>query len=481
MSHFLHARSAILGALLVAVIAAAVFLPRLGAPQAAIWDESYYLTAIQRQVEHRAQFASHPPLGFLLMAAGARLAGDDGRYARNLGFDKKVAGEDVPAAYDYRRARIVSATAGVLGCVAFYGLMLILTGRVSYALLLSNLFTFENAFVVQFRAAQLDGLLTLFVVLALAALTAALKRPNRTPGLELAFGVAVGLATMIKLAGVCLAFGGLVLLARRVGTFKRGAIMPIVGTSAASGLTMAVGFAAVVAAVFAWQAIDGFRPPDPDTTAGRRDSAFVSPANADYLAGRSHLDIAVVAATARDDFTYMVADMEGMPNVDPNGSAPIAWPLMQQPIVYRWDRHADESRYIALIGNPVGWTLGLCGLAAGLWTALASLCAKRRSLAWGLLALWAAILAFHIGLSWTRVMYLYHYFPGLIVSWSLLANGVTDTPRMRSLNRLSRFGPPALCSLHLVAFVFVSPFSFHTPQKGLECEWRSLGTVRCSP
>lgn len=477
---FTRVRAAILGALLVAAVASAVFLPRLGEPKGAVWDESYYLTALERQLEHRAQFASHPPLGFLLMATGARLAGDRESETPHLGRDKKIPGKAIPPTYDYRGARTAGAVAGVLGAVAFYGLMFALTERIGAALLLSNLFTFENAFAAQFRAAQLDGFFVFFILLALYALVLALRRDRPAPWLEIGFGAAVGLAAMVKLAAVCLAFGGVALLARRL-LLRRGSAEPVavdVGRCIASGLTMTAGFIAAVALVFTWQTLDGYRPPDAQSAAGRKDVAFVSPLYADYLQGRRPLDASVVVAAAWDDWTYMTADMAGMPRRDANGSSPAAWPLMQRPILYRWDKTGPETRYVALIGNPAGWALGLCGLIAGLWTALCASSPRRRATASALLALWGVFMICHLCLGQTRVMYLYHYFPGLILSWTLLAVALAEGMDRRSATAL---GLPlqAIGVAHLAAFLLIAPFSFHTPLTHGWCEIRSLAAIDC--
>jgi len=45
------------------------FAVGLDQPAGAIWDESYYLTSVQRYRDHTAQFASHPPLGLMLITA----------------------------------------------------------------------------------------------------------------------------------------------------------------------------------------------------------------------------------------------------------------------------------------------------------------------------------------------------------------------------------------------------------------------------
>jgi hypothetical protein len=284
---------------------------------------------------------------------------------------------------------------------------------------------------------------------------------------------------MIKLAGVFFAFGGVALLVGRLIAWRARPALSTFGACVASGLTMAAGFVAVVGVVFTWQALDGFRPPDVQSPAGRKDAVFVTSRYAEYLEGRRPLDGAVVAAAAWDDWAYMTADMAGIPQEDANGSSPIFWPLMRRPILYRWDKTGDETRYVALVGNPVGWALGVCGLIAGLWTALGSASPQQRITASALLALWSAVMLCHICLGYTRVMYLYHYFPGLILTWSLLAVGVADGIERRAMTPALRLLPQAICIAHLAVFVLVAPFSFHTPLTHWQCEARVLGAIMC--
>lgn len=56
--------------LLVMLASAFLLLNRLGEVHAPIWDEAYYLPSAARYHEGRVQFATHPPLGLMLIAAG---------------------------------------------------------------------------------------------------------------------------------------------------------------------------------------------------------------------------------------------------------------------------------------------------------------------------------------------------------------------------------------------------------------------------
>jgi dolichyl-phosphate-mannose--protein O-mannosyl transferase len=118
------------------------FLVGLGQPPHPIWDETYYLTAAQRYEDGTAQFATHPPLGLMLIAAGdALLHPNRGIDTRAIGWDKQVAGGRLPEHYSFAGVRLMSAVFAVIGAVVFFAVMLALTRCVLAALLLSNLQT----------------------------------------------------------------------------------------------------------------------------------------------------------------------------------------------------------------------------------------------------------------------------------------------------------------------------------------------------
>jgi dolichyl-phosphate-mannose--protein O-mannosyl transferase len=468
-----------LGGLVTVALASTLYLPHLDTPRGAVWDESYYLTAIQRQVARRAQFASHPPLGFLLLSIAPRLGPAHAQDVA-LAARKTLGGEAVPAGYDLARARIGSALAGVLGAAVFYALMLALVERVVLALALANLFTFENAFLVQFRAAQLDGFLMLFSLLALLAFTVSFRRAGRhTPRLDIAFGAAVGLAAMVKLIGVWLALAGpLLLWARLRSRGDRPLGSTLIDLSRSTAL-MSVSFLGAIALVYALQTADGARPPDLATPAGVRDQGFVSPAHAAWLEGRAPYSPGVVLAAARDDLAYVLNDLHGAPRTDPNGSSPGEWPLMRRTIGYRWDAEGASTRYVQLVGNPVGWAIGLAGLLLAPLIALGARSRRRRALALAFLILWGGVMGLHVWLAQTRVMYLYHYFPALILSWCLAALAASE-----ALERMSARGRDATTALalavllHLAAFWFWSPVTFGRDLSAAGCLARNTLTVR---
>ncbi|MGI0067698.1 MAG: hypothetical protein ACREB9_04665, partial [Thermoplasmata archaeon] len=69
--------------------------------------------------------------------------------------------------YSFAGVRLAPGVFAVLGAVVFFALMLVLCESLAGALALTSLYVFENAFIVQFRAAQLDAFQIAFVLAAL--------------------------------------------------------------------------------------------------------------------------------------------------------------------------------------------------------------------------------------------------------------------------------------------------------------------------
>jgi dolichyl-phosphate-mannose-protein mannosyltransferase len=465
-----------LAAALVAVVSSLTLFIGLGAPAQPIWDESYYLTSTQRYLEGTAQFASHPPLGLMLIAAGAALSDDHrGVDAHRLATAKAIAGEAMPRHYAYLRVRLASATFGVIGAVLFFQLMLSLTGRTLAALLLSNLYIFENAFIVQFRAGHLDAFQVVFVLSALLLFTRGVARGQAKASEDFALGLACGLAATVRLNGVFLIPLGVLLTAHRL--WRAGGDRAAWMRTIRDGALMALGFLLAATAVMTIDVAISRRPPDLATPAGQRDAGFVSPAYGAYLDGERPLSPGVVLAAAADYRRYIAADFDGMARADANGSSPIAWPLHRGTISYRWDSDGVTTRYLQLAGNRGGWAVSLAGLIAAAilvftrdWTD-----PRRRDLAAMLLATHAGFMILHVALGQHRVMYLYHYFPGLLLGFVLAALSFTEARARWPELGVWRGGLAVVAVLHLACFAFEAPLTYHRPLSHAACEARNFG------
>jgi dolichyl-phosphate-mannose--protein O-mannosyl transferase len=188
-----------------------------------------------------------------------------------------------------------------------------------------------------------------------------------------------------------------------------------------------------------------------------------------------------VLDAVRDYTKFMDADFHGVTKNDSNGSHPLEWPLHRGTINYRWDS-SGSTAYVQLVGNVVGWWLGLLApfatiwlLALRWWSPRPGADVTRRDLMIMLLLQYLLFMAVHIYLGTERVMYLYHYFIGLLLTFSLLplvlAEASDRWPAVQARQGALLGGMTALL---LLSFVFYSPLSFHRPLTHGECELRNV-------
>ncbi len=477
--------SVLLAAALLMALATINFLLGIGQPAHPIWDEKYYLTTAQRYEDGTAQFASHPPLGLMLIAAGdALLHPNRGIDTRPVGWNKQVAQERLPQHYSFAGVRLMSGVFAVIGAVLFFAVMLALTRSVLSALLLGNLYVFENSFIVHFRAAHLDAFQLAFALAALLCFVVSACRDQRSsPGLEFALGLFCGLATMVKLNAALWMLLGLMLVLRRVGLGLRSSPRArLLLTGLRDGAVIASGFLLAVVAVWTLHVAIARHPPLPGTSAGAKDNPFISNTYQAYLNSERGLSPAVVWAAARDYTEFMLADLRGLPKSDRNGSRAMQWPLHLRTINYRWDTNGVHTAYTQLAGNLCGWMIADLALlaATGLlllqrWRPVPSSSLVRRDLMIMLLVQYLVFMAVHAYLGTMRVMYLYHYFLALVLAFCLvplvLAEAGDRWPATRAWQE------PALAAitmLLLCGFAFYAPLSFHHPLTHAQCELRNV-------
>jgi dolichyl-phosphate-mannose-protein mannosyltransferase len=475
----------VLNGLLVALLAAMNFLAGLDQPAHPIWDEKYYLTAVERYEDGIAQFASHPPLGLMLTAAGDMLLHPNRRIdTRPLGEDKQITEARVPQHYSFAGVRFMSGLFAVSGAVLFFAVMLVLARSLAPAVLLSNLYVFENAFVAHFRAAHLDAFQVAFGLAALLCFLLSVRRVQRSsPVLELAFGVACGLAMMVKLNAAVYGLLGLMLIVRRVWLgWREVPLARLLLRALRDGGNMACGCALAIVLVWTIHVAVTPHAPLPGTPAALKDEPFVSPMYRSYLEGRKGLSPGVVLAAARDYTRFMLADLRTVPKSDPNGSRPVEWPFHERTINYRWDSDGKHTAYVQLSGNICGWWLaGLAVVTAvGLlllqwWRPCPSSDPDRRALLIMLLLQYLVFMTVHAYLGTLRVMYLYHYFLALLLAFCLVPLVLAEAAqRWQASPALQEAVLATITVLLLVSFAFYAPLSFHRPLTHSECEWRNV-------
>lgn len=431
---------------------------RLGAVAGPIWDEAYYVTAEARVHQGQLQFASHPPLGILLMAGGDAASGlnRDADW-RKIAGDKSIRGEDMPPGFDWRGPRLASAIFGALAAGLFFLLMADLTGSTGAGLLMTPLFLCDTALLAQFRAGQLDAFQLAFVLAGLICAVRGLRSDGmRARVWSAGFGAAIMLAAMVRVNALMLAPLGLALAVPclRRGDWGRrdwGCAAARIGAGAGAAI-LAAGW--VLAVMLAMSPL----PPDGSTGAGRIDAAHVS---RDYQ--QEGLLPSIVAYGA-DYAAFMRDDLQGMARSDANASHPAQWLLGGGAILYRWDASGNRVSTVALVPNRVAWLVSLAGV---LW---ALSCAVMGRGGWLrddpeaalLLGGWLLNMAALVWLDGQRVMYLYHYFIPLLLGYGLAARA------WRSIGRAEWVAWPVLAALTLYA-VAALPLALHQDVSRSHC------------
>nr|WP_281384804.1 phospholipid carrier-dependent glycosyltransferase [Novosphingobium piscinae] len=437
------------------MVAAFLLLFRLGEPRAPIWDEAYYLTATARYQAGTAQFASHPPLGLILIMAGDTAWGTNRHVDQTaVAATKTIRAEQLPANYSYVGVRLASALVGCLDMVLFFLLMLRLSGSLSTGLLATGLMLFDPAMLVQFRAAQLDSFQVCFLLLALHSLIAAVRRPHWLAWFG--FGLCVMLAALVRANGLLIGLGGAAVVLYRLPAlgWRRSAGHAAAGL--AGGATGLVAIALTCAALSA-------RPPDLATDAGRKDAAFLSPTHRAALeSGRWTLP--AYGALVADHARFIAADLAGVPRHDPNGSTPLQWLAGGGAIAYRWTSSPEGRSYVALVPNRVAWCLSLLGVLVS----LARLPRRMEAIPLALVVIWLSSLASMVVLQHTRVLYAYHHFIPLICGYALGGQALRLKAPPEGVVML-------LQAALLAGFALLVPFVYAQPVQPWRCQLAGLG------
>lgn len=476
--------------LLVVVLACFNFLRDLNNPNHAFWDESYYLTSTQRYIEDKAQYASHPPLGFMFMDLGVSLTGRNKAIDTHvLGEVKKIDSRVVPAGYDFTGIRLPAALFSVVSALLFYLIVLRLSAEAFDAFVFTLLFIFENAYIVHFRAAHLDAYQFTFTLGSILVWLHTFGREPKRPLLTYAlFGLLCGLSFMVKVNSlIMLTLGGFSLIRALWLDRTKATLLQCL----ARGSSIAAAFAVVVVSVLTLHVVLNPVSPDPNTPAGKRDLGVMGQTYKDWLNHKRPLSPAVVIDATQGYYNYMKHDFVYEVKAEANGSQPILWPFMAKAINYRWDHNGSKTAYVQMVGNPVNWGLGILGVIGA-----AVLILRRRmttrsqaedkdfDLLEVLFAMYMIFWWLHIWLGTQRVMYIYHYFIGLALSFFLVPLSFKILARRIPFIATHRF--TILCGLSVAiaaSYLFYSPLTYHYYLTREECQLRNVPVtlVVCQP
>ncbi|MEC5387619.1 phospholipid carrier-dependent glycosyltransferase [Uliginosibacterium sp. H3] len=475
--------------LLIAIAASCAYVVNKGEPPYPFWDENYHMTSGQRYIEGIGHFEPHPPLALLLIAAGEKLSGANADIDKHqLVIDKYIDGNKMPAGFSYNGMRLMPSLFAAFGALLFFGLLYTLTGNRFIALLFSTLYVFENAYVVHFRAVHLDSIQMFFCLATIWQFVRLWKRPDTLSWKAYAWlGVLAGLAIMAKINAALLLIIFPILYFKDVATHFNFEFARLAQDFIAKAGSAIVAILVVVLTIFAIHGAIGRKLPDPESSAGKQDIENMSPTYKEYLTQHGTLTPGVVMSITRDYFKFMDKDHLGVPKLDickpgENGSHPLHWLIMDKTINYRWDSADGKTRYVQLVGNQVSWYLGLVSLFLSVALIVnhrffKNAIGNRQTyhLIEVFTALYATFMVLHLYLGTQRVMYLYHYFLGLLITYVLVVlqyQYLTDLHALRTRTRLLIASGMAIAIS--LSFAFFAPLSNHTPLSKTQCEARNI-------
>lgn len=448
----------------------------ISTPAQVVFDEVHFGKFVSSYFTGNYYFDIHPPLGKMMIAAGAWLGGYGDYVAQNGVFGFKDIGGDYGSA-PYLWFRFLPALAGSLIPLAVFLFMLELSAGKLASFLTGLLLVFENSLLVESRLILTDAFLILFGFLGLYFFFRA--RNNGYPFLLLVVsGVLFSLSILIKWTG--LGFWGACGLIY-LWDLVYPTTLKLRGISPAKSINDFVfsrwrhfvnGFICLLiipllAYFLVFQIHFALLPNCPAKDEGNGCDFMSQEFRNNQLNPWQEF-----AELNRKMWSYN----KGISASHEYGSKALGWPLMIRSVYY-WvgpstplGINADiaETPRIYLIGNPINWFLGLFGIF-GVWFLPLS---REKKIIVGLLYL-SSFLPFILV---KRVLFLYHYLFALIIS--LIAFSLVFDEVIKSFSSRSKvFLVSCLLSVVCLAFVFFAPLSYGLPLTDQEFrarQWSSL-------
>ena len=447
----------------------------ISTPAQVVFDEVHFGKFVSSYFSGNYYFDIHPPLGKMIIAAGAWFGGYGDYVAQNGVFSFKDIGGDYGSA-PYLWFRFLPALAGsLIPLVVFLFMFEFGAGKLA-SFLTGLLLIFENSLLVESRLILMDAFLILFgflglyfffkarnddypfPLIALSGLLLALSVSIKWTGLGfwgacgLIFAYDLIYPTALKLRGISPAESIKDFVSLRWRYFINGLIFLVIIPLLAYFAVFQIHFALL--------------PNCPAKGEGN---------GCDFMSKEFRDN----QLNPWQEFSELNQKMwsynRGISASHEYGSKALGWPLMVRSVYY-WVN--DSGARIYMIGNPVNWFLGLFGIL-GIWFVPLS---REKKIIIGLLYL-ANFLPFILV---ERVLFLYHYLFALIISlvaFSFVFSAIGGSAPggdevVKSFSSRSKvFVVSCLLSVVSSAFLFFAPLSYGLPltdQEFRERQWSSL-------
>jgi dolichyl-phosphate-mannose-protein mannosyltransferase len=403
---------------------------RYNFPPYPFWDEPYHVAAAQKYMHGVFFMEPHPPLGKLLIALGEKIT-DSNSPEKDQAFITTDYATGLGDGYSFTGYRLFPALLSWLTAPLLFFIFLWFTGNPALSTIFSFLYIFDNAEIVHSRGSMVDAPATFFGVLLILLFLKLQDKRLKDIWLfslyAILAGLSFGLIMTTKVVGLIfiLLFPAAVL--RLAPDWRKIAL-----------LTILTGVTSVAAYVAVWQihfSIGNRIVPELHTNGYYKASDEFK----DILSTGGNKSLRNFPLMLKDSFLYMDQYEKGVPRLDlckpdENGSPSYFWPFGARTINYRWERQGEDVRYLYLQSNPVTWICGLIGVLLTAFLLLGRvLNPSKEKLKHGYLMLvfFGLYAGYMIAISMIdRVMYLYHYFIPLLISYILFGLAVLNIERI---------------------------------------------------
>lgn len=458
------------------ILSFGVYFSFYGSPRALIWDENYHIPSAQKHIDGVMYMEPHPPLGKMLMAIGEIIFGGNKNIDKSIFNEADYIGDDkVPKEMHFTGFRWPSVVLMALSVLFFYGILRCITQREWLAAAFTSMVIFDNALVIQARAAMLEGIQLFFILAALyyfvRTITNFIQQQQTISWKNYAIlGVFIGLAFSVKVnAAILLLLFVMLFGVDQWQVIKRWNWLALIKRLAITVPAGVAPFALVFFSVFYIHIGMG------KTIIAER-TYKASPEYLNLIRSNKTWSFTTFRLGIRDNFTYMSEYAPGVPRLDEckpdeKGSFAMNWPLGQKTISFRWNKETlngvEVTHYKYLIGNPIVWFSVATGIILSIVLIIGRLMyhtpIKDEALFMWIFAFTTLYIAYMITmLQIERVMYLYHYLVPLIFGAINVALVFTYFFRDEVLanNKHTIINASVFALLVIGVFAFFSPFTY---------------------
>lgn len=396
--------------ILIITLSFLTFMYKYEYPQWLFWDENYHISAAEKYIRHIAFVEPHPPLGKLFIALWEKIVNPnkniDKAYFVNTDYIREV-----PLQYSFKGVRFFPALFGALWGILFFLILITLTKNYFLSFVFSLAYIFDNALIVHFRWAMLDSILIFWILFTLYFFFKAIYAHQNLERKKyyILTGVWIALTTATKLNWLFLILLFLPLMKKSI----QNALISI--------LISILTFLSIFYIHFFLS--DNINPTLKPALPSYYKQIVEQHKNKNPLYTPFLTYIYIKAGI---NYHEGVPKFQGYLSEWENGSLPMDWPLGIKSINYRWEKTADgKVKYLYLQANPVVRLIWLVGVILWLSLTITSFIFSpllkpnqlTKSYIYNISILTLLYTAYMGGMILIpRVMYLYHYFPALIIS-----------------------------------------------------------------